>query len=262
MIRIAQMISTIQCEGPTLGTPTFLVRFGGCNLNCPFCDTKWANKNDKSASPEITDGFYPKAFEDNRRNIKTLSNYIMNNMPHSKHIMFTGGEPLIYYEAIIDICNNISDEVGGITVEIETNGMLISSKMRRRFLTKLSKFVNVSFNISPKLDTSCHKGKTLEEIFEIYSLIINEEAIDFVLKFIYGEDKIDLIKKLCEFSDQDCYIMPLTHFNREEEFVFEEEYERYRKACLETIEFCKQNKGFIFTPREHLFLFNNKDESK
>lgn len=289
MIRIAQMISTIQCEGPYLGTPTFLVRFEGCNLNCPFCDTKWAKETDKSYSPGIVDKFYPKKFTDNRDNLKTLAGYILNNMPPSNHIMFTGGEPLIYHDAIIDICNNIFDETKELTVEIETNGVLLNEQKLEKFKNKLYHHINLQFNISPKLDSECYPDKktTSDIIYMIKMLIVdttkyNRDNMFFDFKFIYTKRYEEIIKTIKQFNyfdlvkdeygrvekfpknfpTNDFYLMPLTDFDRTKNYDFEEEFEKYRLSCLETIEFCKNNKGFIFTPREHLFLFTDKDESK
>lgn len=271
MIRIAQMISTIQCEGPYLGNPTFLVRFEGCNLNCPFCDTKWAKETVNSYSPNIVDEFYPKKFVDKRDNLKTLSGYILNNIPPSNHIMFTGGEPLIYTEAIIDICNNIFDETRELTVEIETNGVLLDGKKLEKFKMRLYSDIELQFNISPKLDSECYPDKksTSEIISMVEYLMIlatqyENETMSFDFKFIYSKEYEEIIKIIdnLPISNHNFYMMPLTDFDRTKEYDFAKEFEKYRLSCLETIEFCKKNKGFTFTPREHLFLFTDKDESK
>ena len=40
MKKINEIFYSIQGEGYFTGTPTVFVRFSGCNLRCPFCDTE------------------------------------------------------------------------------------------------------------------------------------------------------------------------------------------------------------------------------
>ena len=86
------------------GTWCTIIRFQGCNLQCNYCDTTqtW-NRNDMTKSKlmtikEIVDG------------VKT------------KHVMITGGEPLIQPAGLKDLV--IELEGKGKEVQIETNGSL------------------------------------------------------------------------------------------------------------------------------------------
>ena len=40
MKKINEIFYSIQGEGYFTGTPAVFVRFSGCNLRCPFCDTE------------------------------------------------------------------------------------------------------------------------------------------------------------------------------------------------------------------------------
>ena len=42
MKRINEIFHSLQGEGRHTGTPAVFVRFSGCNLHCPFCDTDHA----------------------------------------------------------------------------------------------------------------------------------------------------------------------------------------------------------------------------
>lgn len=37
--KINEIFYTLQGEGFYTGTPSLFIRFSGCNLQCPFCDT-------------------------------------------------------------------------------------------------------------------------------------------------------------------------------------------------------------------------------
>ena len=40
MKKVNEIFYSIQGEGYHTGTPAVFVRFSGCNLKCPFCDTQ------------------------------------------------------------------------------------------------------------------------------------------------------------------------------------------------------------------------------
>ena len=42
ILKIVEVFASVQGEGLRQGEPTIFVRFAGCNLRCPFCDTKHA----------------------------------------------------------------------------------------------------------------------------------------------------------------------------------------------------------------------------
>lgn len=104
--RIAEIFSSINGEGMRAGQLATFIRFCGCNLNCTYCDTAWANQPDSdfqimTASEIIT-------------SVKNLKN---------KNITITGGEPLIQPD-IKKLLEALA-ESGDFCVEIETNGSVL-----------------------------------------------------------------------------------------------------------------------------------------
>jgi len=95
LYKIHEIFYSIQGEGANTGMPLVFVRFSGCNLNCPFCDTINTGGVDLNANEiyELADG-----------------------MGKSKRVIFTGGEPLM----------QLSDEILNKFIDwwigIETNG--------------------------------------------------------------------------------------------------------------------------------------------
>ena len=44
--KVVEIFSSINGEGTRAGQLAVFVRMQGCNLNCAYCDTKWANEAD------------------------------------------------------------------------------------------------------------------------------------------------------------------------------------------------------------------------
>lgn len=100
--KIAEMFSSINGEGTHAGQLAFFIRFTGCNLNCSYCDTKWANVP-------------------NAKYTEMAADEILSEVKKSgiKNVTVTGGEPLIQPN-IIPLLEMLCG--GGRYVEIETNG--------------------------------------------------------------------------------------------------------------------------------------------
>ena len=44
---VVEQFVSINGEGTKAGELAVFIRFKGCNLNCSYCDTQWANRQDK-----------------------------------------------------------------------------------------------------------------------------------------------------------------------------------------------------------------------
>ncbi|MGM9826106.1 MAG: 7-carboxy-7-deazaguanine synthase QueE [Paludibacteraceae bacterium] len=115
MYRINEIFYSLQGEGYHTGTPAVFVRFSGCNLRCPFCDTDFAAYREMSA-------------EDITAAVQTLSKSASaegegmvqeSTLQRSKPlIVLTGGEPALQAdEALVAALHGT-----GMSVCIETNG--------------------------------------------------------------------------------------------------------------------------------------------
>lgn len=93
---INEIFYTLQGEGFYSGRPAVFVRFSGCNLKCPFCDTDFRKKTNMTAE-EI---------------MKQVDMY------NSHFVVLTGGEPSLYVDRTL--INLLHDH--GREVAIETNG--------------------------------------------------------------------------------------------------------------------------------------------
>lgn len=83
------------------GAVATFVRFQGCNLNCPWCDTK-------HSIPPATDKSYHMTVEMIEQNIR------------SNNVVITGGEPLVQEAGLYKLIHHLLAK--NYDVQVETNG--------------------------------------------------------------------------------------------------------------------------------------------
>lgn len=98
---VHSVFHTIQGEGPLTGHPAIFIRLGGCNLQCPQCDT------------EYTDNTVYQSVEALMMRVRILH-------PGPRLVVITGGEP--FRQNISPLCMLLLDE--DYQVQVETNGTL------------------------------------------------------------------------------------------------------------------------------------------
>lgn len=109
--KVVEKFISINGEGVLAGQLAVFVRFQGCNLNCTYCDTAWANKAHASYTLMTGEQIY--------RYIKSTG---INN------ITLTGGEPLLQPD-ILQLLRLLSNDKT-LRIEIETNGSVDLSPFR------------------------------------------------------------------------------------------------------------------------------------
>lgn len=110
-MEIKEIFYSIQGEGYNFGKPVIFVRFAGCNLSCSWCDEALSRKNNKNNSK------YQISAEDVHSQLKEL---IEDNNCYS--IIFTGGEPSIYYNDVADIIAFCDAQYSDMWYGCESNG--------------------------------------------------------------------------------------------------------------------------------------------
>lgn len=102
-MKVVEKFISINGEGVKAGELSVFIRFKGCNLNCTYCDTKWANES---------------GCEYEELSPYDILLYILSS--DIKNVTLTGGEPLMQRDMplLLDLLGQYSD----IYTEIETNG--------------------------------------------------------------------------------------------------------------------------------------------
>lgn len=102
MYKIHEIFFTLQGEGAHSGIPAVFVRFSGCNLRCPWCDTDFADYTEMSTDEIVAE---------------MQSLYDTPN-ERRKMCVLTGGEPSLQVDkALVDALHE-----AGFYICIETNG--------------------------------------------------------------------------------------------------------------------------------------------
>lgn len=98
MKRINEIFYSLQGEGYNTGTAAVFIRFSGCNLQCPFCDTDHRNGTVMSE----------------REIVGAVMQY-----PRAPMVVLTGGEPSLFIDYdFVELLKRCT----GKLVAIETNG--------------------------------------------------------------------------------------------------------------------------------------------
>ena len=98
LLRVNETFLSLQGEGHFTGTAAFFLRFSGCNLRCPFCDTNHQSFIERSEDDIVAEASGHKP----------------------RHIVVTGGEPAL------QLTSSLVDKLhaAGFFIQVETNGTL------------------------------------------------------------------------------------------------------------------------------------------
>lgn len=172
---VVERFLSINGEGAHAGELAAFIRFKGCNLNCSYCDTSWANQSDAPFTAADADA---------------LCAWVRDS--GVKNVTLTGGEPLLQ-ENVNELIDRLLKQ--GSRVEIETNGSVDLSP----FIGESSRPV---FTMDYKLPSSGMEGAMCVENFALLN------AHDSV-KFVVGstEDLERAYEIITEYlTDAPCHI--------------------------------------------------------
>lgn len=184
-----------------IGKPAVFVRLAGCNLKCKWCDTAYARKGRNVEIGKI---------------IAAIKKY-----PQCKHLVITGGEPMLQQEAIKALRREFADYY----IEVETNGSQSVRCFDEVDLFTVSYKTSNSGNQPYKLKTKNKKC--------VYKFVVNNKR-DF--------SEIEAVIKKYKLPADRVFLMPqgITRaaMLKNQDFI---------------IEYCKK-KGFNFSTRLHVLL--------
>lgn len=247
---------TVQGEGKLAGVPSLFVRLASCNLRCIWqlpdgsysrCDTPYASFDTReilSVGPQ---------------HVKQL---VAHNLGQVRHVVLTGGEPLLQKGALSELARMLKEELG-LHLTMETNGTA--------YYEPLAKHIDL-FSISPKLENSTPNSAKLAalglqtsgplsfhgqrrrniEVLQNYIDFCRATNKDLQLKFVVAraseeeEIKRDFLDQLRHLQASDVMLMPLGA-----------SMEELQQTTPLVLDMAIRN-GWRFTPRVHIELFGSK----
>lgn len=183
MVRIKEIFSSIQGEGPFVGYKQLFIRLCGCNLNCSYCDTDYDAINSKEYTID-----------------ELIEICSRNSDCHS--VSLTGGEPLLHTDFIKTISSDCQ-----LPIYLETNGTLPD---------KLEEIIDLITYISADIKLPSATGleplwEKHEEFFKIASqknlfakVVFDNNINDF---------EIHKISHLCKKYDIELILQPMMRGN-------------------------------------------------
>lgn len=228
-LRVSEIFTSLQGEGPSAGERAVFLRLAGCNLNCSWCDT-----------PYSWDWLrYDRVEETRRLDTDTLGDEIIATLTSERLLIVTGGEPLIQQRNLITLLSNLRTRAPQLRVEIETNGTITPTD-------ELDKLTHL-FVVSPKLSTA-GVPKHLRIQHQALSAFSSTRSI---LKFVLTGEPGEL-QELTTISN--------SHgFDSSRIWLMAEGTELHTQlAGMKALEpICAAN-GFHLTPRLHVLLWGDE----
>ena len=146
-VRVCETFASLQGESTHAGRKCFFIRLAGCNLDCSYCDTRYARSFEAGAE----------------RSVESLVDEVLAS--GLKLAEITGGEPLCSSETP-RLCQALIDN--GIEVLLETNGSLkldtVPAAVRKIIDCKLP-----------------DSGMSDCNLYENYSLLQKHDEVKFVI---------------------------------------------------------------------------------
>jgi organic radical activating enzyme len=144
--RVSEIFTSIEGEGIFVGKKTLFIRFSGCHLKCRWCDTKYALPLDSGTDYQID----------------VIKDLIVKELqPFTYKVNFTGGEPLLQTEAVIELADFVKKQTNVKTY-------MESSCFDSELFSKVLPYIDIC-----KIEFKTDDSKVVEDE-EYDNLILNE----------------------------------------------------------------------------------------
>lgn len=176
-VKLTEIFTSIEGEGILFGTKTMFVRLAGCPLKCHWCDTPYALPMDSGSDYSIDE-------------VKEL---ISNSLhPNTYKVNFTGGEPLVQHEAVIELAKFVRQK--GIKTYLES-----ACYDTARFAKVLPHIdlIKVEFKLKDsKVVDEKHYGSLLESELDCLKLAIGNGKTTYIKVVVTNLSSLKEFKEL------------------------------------------------------------------
>lgn len=193
------------------GYTLFIKPTKDCNLNCEYCDLK---AEDTEMSVEMA---------------KKIISFIKQSDEEFDRILFTGGEPLLNVDTIMEFANSFPD----VDLKIITNGTILNEKVRKLFIENEDRLdIILSFD-GPKEIQDNNRSNSFDTIMN---------NLDFFRKYIgrvntvVTPTTIFRLHEIIDFIKENVYegydVLIANGFDWDEELNWDKFEKYFKENCL------------------------------
>lgn len=176
-VKLSEIFTSIEGEGILFGTKTMFVRLAGCPLKCHWCDTPYALPLDSGSDYSLDEA-------------KEL---VSNSLhPNTYKVNFTGGEPLVQHEAVIELAKFVRQR--GLRTYLES-----ACYDAARFAKVLPyiDLVKIEFKLKDsKVVDEKHYGGLLRNELECLKLAISSGKTSYIKIVVTNSSSLKEFKEL------------------------------------------------------------------
>jgi len=176
-MKITEIFESINGESKFAGLRTVFVRAHGCNLNCSYCDSRYACEGDAYTEMTVDEI------------VKEVNKY------DCKRVTYTGGEPLCQPDAV-DLIRKLY--VTGYSIEIETNGAVDISEVVD---------IGVGERVTVTMDWKCFTSGMRSKMLD--SNLKKLHSTDVVKCVVGSKEDLDEMKRITEETFARVYVSPV-----------------------------------------------------
>ncbi|MBN2110698.1 MAG: 7-carboxy-7-deazaguanine synthase QueE [Methanosarcinaceae archaeon] len=171
---VSEVFCSVQGEGPYVGSRQAFVRFAGCNLSCPYCDTP--KESPETCRFEENPGSGSFTYLENPLSGDAIERMVSSfSKIHS--VSLTGGEPLLRADLISGL--NVSSPL-----YLESNMTL--PQMAKKIRDKVS-YVSGDFKLIPSSSVEDFEDH-IERSIECFRILKNRKGRDCFCKIVVTRD--------------------------------------------------------------------------
>ena len=199
---VIELYSSLQGEGPQVGTRQIFLRLAGCDLRCAFCDTPESFPIPKHARVQVQAGKERDTAVENPMSVQQMLDTVRAlDVPAGLHtaVSITGGEPLLHPGPVRAFA--LAVRKMGLRVHLETGGHKPGSL--RHVLEGVD-------HVTPdlKLESAAGAATPWEAHAETYRLL-SETGKGLAIKVVFGADTPDReIEAAAQFAVEHAPDMP------------------------------------------------------
>jgi 7-carboxy-7-deazaguanine synthase len=176
-IRLFEIFTSVEGEGILYGTKTLFVRLAGCPFTCFYCDTAESLPMDSGTEYSIEEA----------------NNLIDKKLEKNTYkVNFTGGEPLVQSEAVLDMAKHVKSR--NIPTYLESS--CYDSKKFSIVLPFID-FIKIEFKTPDAnfVDTK-HYSKLIENALECLKASVQAKKITYIKIVVSSKTELESLNEL------------------------------------------------------------------